>query len=188
MSLFHHPLRWPDGWPRTKTPEQNTSFKAGAVQIRRDLIEEIRLLGATNVVISSDMPLKRDGEPYADADPRDPGVAVYFRFNDKDFVMARDHWDSPWHNLRSITLVIEAIRSIERHGGQTMLDRSFAGFAQLPAGPDWRAVLGPYSTLDGVRARYRELARANHPDIGGSATEMAELNAAYEAAQRELAS
>lgn len=187
--MFRSPLLWPDGWPRTKTPQRNTSFQVGSVQTRAAIAKEARLLNATGLVVTSDMPLKRDGEPYADADPHDPGVAIYFRLGDRDFVMARDQWDSPWHNLRSLTLVIESIRTIERHGGQAMMDRAFTGFAQLNSGPDWRSILGVPSGagIDEVKSRYRLLASAAHPDKGGSSVEMAELNQAWEAAQREMA-
>lgn len=40
--------------------------------------------------------------------------------------------------------------------------------------------LDSFATLDEVKARYRELAKANHPDIGGDATAMITINTAYE--------
>ena len=40
--------------------------------------------------------------------------------------------------------------------------------------------ISPLDSPEAVRARYRELAMENHPDRGGSATKMRELNLAYE--------
>lgn len=40
--------------------------------------------------------------------------------------------------------------------------------------------VSPLDSADTIRARYRELAMAHHPDRGGSAAKMRELNLAYE--------
>lgn len=42
------------------------------------------------------------------------------------------------------------------------------------------------ATLDQVKARWRELARKHHPDLGGDALEFARVGEQYEAALREL--
>ena len=56
----------------------------------------------------------------------------------------------PYANIRSLALAVKAMRAIERYGGGHMMERSFAGFAQLPP-PEgestiprrpWREVLG----------------------------------------------
>lgn len=41
-------------------------------------------------------------------------------------------------------------------------------------------------TLEQAKERYRKLALTNHSDQGGSDARMAELNGAWESAQREL--
>lgn len=54
----------------------------------------------------------------------------------------------------------------------------------------WRDVLGMSNdgpqTLDRARDLYRQLASVNHPDRGGSAEKMAEINAAWTEAQQAL--
>jgi hypothetical protein len=53
----------------------------------------------------------------------------------------------------------------------------------------WCKVLGvPWGTRDLalVRKRYRELAKAAHPDVGGDHAQMVELNEAYRQALSEL--
>jgi hypothetical protein len=160
-------------------------------RIRDDLMNELRLLGATDIVVSSNVPTRPDGLPYSD--PRrlhDPGIAVYFKFKKKQMVMARDGFVSVAGNLRSLGLAIEGLRQLERHGGSFMMEKAFSGFAAI-APPDWKK---PWREIFGVKpdwqgditTLYREKARNRHPDAGGNDTLMAELNVAYNEAKREL--
>ncbi len=216
------PLRWPDGWPRTRARKSGDQFKTRSSvpsmpgggyypmvpisysRARGQLIEELQRLGAKSLVVSSNVPVKVDGEPVSRAGDRvydDPGVAIYFMLKGRQMVMAQDAFDSVSANVRSLGLAVEAMRSLERHGGGTMMQKAFDGFAALPA-PDgvkpkrpWWTVLNysenPEDRLDlsveEVQARFKTLARRRHPDTdGGSAELMAELNEARDEAVREL--
>lgn len=183
------PLAWPDGWPRTPETQRqrNSPFKVESNKCRRELMDELRRLGASNVVISSDVPVRQDGSPYADAARRiirNPGVALYFTLNGRQMVMARDKFERVEDNLRSIGLAIEAIRAVERHGGATMMERAFAGFAALPPPRSPFDVLGvpPTASIDDIERAFKTKARRAHPDAGGSTALMAELNAARDQA------
>lgn len=180
------PLQWPDGWPRTpkhkRGPPKFQKTWAGTLSLVRD---EVRRLGGGNMIISSNVPLRRDGSPYADmAQDRvdDPGVAVYFVLNGQPRVMARDVYLTVHDNLHSVALAIEAMRAIERHGGAATMERPFEGFAALPApgATPWHDVLQVRrdASRDDVEAAFRRLARERHPDRGGSDAMMAELNRA----------
>jgi hypothetical protein len=154
-------------------------------------MDELRLLSATDIIVSSNVPVRPDGLLYADNKRLDdPGIAVYFKFKKKQMVMVRDGFISVAGNLRSLALAIEGLRQLERHGGSLMLERAFTGFLAI-TGPDWkkpwREVFGikPGWTGDIVEL-YRAKAISRHPDAGGSDTLMAELNVAYEEARREL--
>jgi hypothetical protein len=155
------------------------------------LIGQLRLLPATDIVISSNVPVKADGLLYADSRRiDDPGIAAYFKFKGKRRVMARDGFISVAGNLRSLGLAIEGMRQMHRHGGDLMLERAFEGFLAI-APPDWkkpwREVFGIKPDWSGdIGELYRTKARIRHPDAGGSDTLMAELNVAYEEACREL--
>lgn len=95
--------------------------------------------------------------------------------------------------LAAIAATLSAMRAIERHGGAEILNRAFAGFAQLPAPSDsatsWWAVLQVERTAtpDEIRAAYRALARGLHPDnqLTGNAEQFIILQKAYELAQDE---
>jgi hypothetical protein len=160
---------------------------------RTDVLRQLRLLGALDVVLSSNVPIRKDGLPAVpDREPMDPGVAVYFRREARAYVVACDQFERVRSNLRAIGMTLQALRSIERHGTTSMLEQAFSGFAQLPparpAGPAWREVLaltGPV-TADQVRARVRELAKSLHPDAGGNDEKMREVNLAATAALNEL--
>lgn len=159
----------------------------------KELQHELRLLGARNVVISSNVPIRNDGLPYAAESKRrydDPGVAVYFTLKGKQLSMARDKYWTPWENIRSLVLTIDGLRSMERHGGSTMMDRAFSGFTALPrpGGADWWEVLQVSRVVSRatIEAKFRELARERHPDQGGSDDQMAELNRARAQALQEV--
>lgn len=198
-----YPLQWPEGWPRTaEVQRKRGSFGTYARPLtfdraRRQVIDELRMLGAKDVVISTNLPIRQDGQPYADAARRrmdDPGVAIYFLLKGRQMVMAQDAYYDIASNVRSLGLAIEGMRQLERHGGGTMMERAFAGFAALPspgASKPWREVLGLTSkmvpvTRSQIDTAFRDKAKTCHPDRGGSHALMAELNAARDAALREI--
>jgi hypothetical protein len=203
MSTTHgvapYPLYWPLLYLRSDSAaRRDAQFRVDFASARYDLLRELELLRARDVLISSNIPIRRDGLPAVpDREPDDPGIAVYFNRKGKPFVIACDQFRRVRWNVRAIGSTLEALRSIERHGTTTMLEQAFSGFAALPAATSaerpWREVLGcgvlPGFTTNGatvVRERYRELARTLHPDRGGSDAAMTELNRAYEQAMKEL--
>lgn len=194
------PLTWPQGQRRTGHHHRTEArFGVGIGQSRDDLLEELRRLGTRHVVISSNLPVRRDGLPYADArEPSDPGVAVYFDRNIpgaatnaeawRPYVIACDTYRKLVWNLRAIGKTVEALRVIQRHGATSLLEQAFTGFAAPPAvgSKSWWDVLGvsQNASPDVVRAAFLELVRIHHPDAGGSTERMAEINAAYEEARK----
>ena len=189
-----YPLYWPDGWPRTPWDKrrhlQSAHNRPGWDRSVRRIFEEIRRMGVTHPVLSTNQPLRRDGLPYAT--PRridDPGAALYFTRDDRQLVMAQDRFVHIDDNIRSLALAIEGMRQMERHGGATMMDKAFSGFAALPPpSRPWFQVLeiSPVSSLPVAEAAYRALAKSRHPDAGGTAEAMAELNEAWENAKAEI--
>jgi curved DNA-binding protein CbpA len=53
---------------------------------------------------------------------------------------------------------------------------------------DWWVILGvaPNATLDEVNSRFKELARINHPDVGGNLAEFQRISEARHAASAAL--
>lgn len=201
-----YPLAWPEGWPRTrladqvdgqhhfKRPDRTKGYGSKPwtfAAARLALIEEIfRLSGLQLAVVSSNWPLDRKGHARADARrPADQGIAIYFTRGGKQFAMACDRYVRAEENMRSLTLALEAMRQLERHGGGVMMEKAFAGFVALPAPPSCWEILGleaAAATTAEVQSAFRRKARVAHPDAGGSTTAMATLNAARDEAMRRL--
>ncbi len=159
------------------------------------LREEVRRLGgyesSQTLIVSANLALRNDGFPRSNqANPSDPGVAIYFKFRKKDRALACDRWDRVADNIVAIAKFIEAMRGQERWGVGS-LEQAFVGFTALPpSAVDWRLVLGfsadETPSLERIDARYRDLARKNHPDVGGREADMAKINAARDLALAEL--
>lgn len=211
-----YPLMWPEGWKRTPYSKRQRpkwhgttqkSYTSGdQVRYYRDKKElsvadaiarldgELRRLRIRDGdwLISSNVPVRMDGLPYSNArQPDDPGVAVYFRLNGQDRVLACDAWTSVAGNIAAVAAHVEAIRGIERYGVGT-LEQAFLGYAALPAkGSTWRSTLGfnPTEpvTRDQIDVHFRNRSRTAHPDVpGGSHDAMASLSQAKTEALAEL--
>jgi hypothetical protein len=201
MSANAYPLQWPEGWTRTPQHQQQSDSRfRGSVYSRTELTvartltqlrHELQLLGAKEIIVSTNLRLRQDGWPLSDnRRVEDPGVAVYFTLKKRPLVMARDAYQTVAGNLRSLGLAIEAMRQLERHGGDKMMERAFTGFVAI-APPDWkkpwREVFGVKPDWTGnIHTLFRQKAMERHPDRGGHDTLMAELNVAYEEAKTEL--
>lgn len=201
------PLIWPEGWPRTPENKRGSNSNLRTVTFdaaRKTIFDELRMLKAQSPVLSTNVPIRQDGMPYADAARRrmqDPGVAVYFSLRNRPMSMARDAYYDIAQNLRSLALAINYMRGLERHGGSQMVERAFSGFAQLPPpgsmggtpDVDWREELGPfpdeladYEILVLAEGRYRHKAKNMHSDRGGNDLGMIRLNLAIAQARKEL--
>lgn len=193
MEDRRYPLHWPEDQARTAPHLRSygSRYKVSQEQSQRELWRELELMGARNVVVSTNIQLRRDGLPYSGRRaPDDPGVAIYWTTKDGvDVCIACDGFQRLRDNMRACGLSIAALRSIERAGATQVLERAYRGFTRLPPSKrPWREVLGakPGDNFPAVKQRYRELARRHHPDHGGNSTTMAVINDAWADAQKEL--
>lgn len=193
-----YPLTWPVGWRRT--PPGERAFDRFGVKQRtggapRELtvaegvgrvLNELERLGVheSDVVISTNVRPTLTGLPRSgEKNPDDPGVAVYWskRGQKQQRCMATDRYKSVAGNLGAIAATLDAMRSIERHGGAEILDRAFTGFTALPSPEQPWQVLGldtSNPTAEQIEEAYRRLAMQHHPDRGGNEQEMARINTA----------
>lgn len=191
MTETAFPLQWPTGRPRTQRPERSR-FDTTGFTARIALFNELGRMGAKNIVLSTNVELRRDGMPYASRKPpEDVGVAVYFDRKDEKLVFSCDRWDRVKDNIQAIRKTIDAIRGIERWGTGDAMEAAFTGFKALPP-PSvryWRDVLEMdewMQTYETAKIQHRLLAKECHPDKGGSNELMAELNVALETAKKQL--
>jgi hypothetical protein len=208
-----YPLAWPAGWPRHSGARKHAAFSkriwtggapGSATQYRRKewltvgdgisrLLDELRRLGARDIVISANLHRNLDGSIRASQAKMlaDPGIAVYFKLNRHDRVLACDRWYSAADNMAAIAGHIAAMRAQDRYGVGT-LDQAFAGYSALPPrGATWRTTLGftpdQVVTSAEVDAAFRARSKGAHPDQqGGSHDAMASLTAARAEAREEL--
>lgn len=138
MTIEHkHPLNWPDGEPRTpgfekrgRSPFATTRFKT-----ERQLEQELYRFKATDVILSYN--LARRGKL------EDSGVALFFELPDgRKISICCDLYLAQDDNVRALYMVIEAMRTIERYGGQHLSQKSFTGFAALPPPKNVWSILG----------------------------------------------
>ncbi len=198
MTVDAYPLHWPANFPRTKPEDRKEArFKNGGKPLtiaagRDRILSEISAftryghpyrIDSDQVVISSDVPLRRDGLPASGHRmPDDPGVAVYFELDGKPKVFPCDQWDRVADNMAAIAAHLGAMRGIERWGvgdGKA----HYTGFAAIEHQPAEKGydVLGclPDANADEVRSRYKVDRKRTHPDHGGSSEEFHKVQQAY---------
>lgn len=147
----------------------------------------------SSIVISSGVPLRYDGLPDGNkkSSVSDPGVAVYFIYQNEQVVFACDKWNSVDDNLQAIRKAIEAFRGLERWGVSDLIKRSFHGMSALPestSGNNWWQILGVQKTAskDEIKAAYRNLSTICHPDSGGSNEKFLSLTQAYQQGLKQV--
>lgn len=198
MTVDAYPLHWPANFPRTKPEDRkearfNNSGRPLTIAVARDrILSEISAFTRTGhtwridpdqVVISSDVPLRKDGMPASGRRmPDDPGVAVYFELDGEAYCLPCDTWDRVPDNMAAVAAHLGAMRGIERWGVGDVRAH-FAGFVALEHQPRqrWFDVLGcdPDAEPEEVRARYKLARKRAHPDHGGTDEEFHGVQQAY---------
>jgi hypothetical protein len=188
LSVQAYPLHWPPGFPRAKYRERG-QFKSSFDTAHANVVRSLKLFATDSgkklehAIMSSNITL-------TNVSPADPGVAVWFVWDGVQICIPVDRYDTPAKNLQAIHHIIEARRVELRHGTLALVRATFQGFQALPAptGKHWRDILqvNGNASRDAVEANFKRLAKDRHPDAGGSAEQMAELNNARETALREI--
>lgn len=191
-----YPLSWPAAWKRTPRYQITRSRFADHSMDRatRELMNELRSLGASRLVISTNVELRQDGLPFSNRRaPTDCGAAVYFFLKNHPRVLACDRWARVEDNIYAIAKHVEALRGQERWGVGSV-EQAFAGYTALPAPGDsvsatWYNVLGvpADATYEHSLEAYRREAMNCHPDKpGGSHDQMTRLNASWDQARKHF--
>lgn len=188
-----YPLRWPAHWKRTHSYSRKRS-KFGVKSTHAAsalLMDEMRKMRCTNIIVSSNLHLKPDGHPYArqPALDADAGVAVYFKLKGEPMVIACDQYSKSWENLVALAKTVENLRGIDRWGCSELMRQAFTGFAALPpvggttSNEVWFTVLGvsENAPAEVVEAAYKALLKKVHPDIPitGDAQKFTSVQAAW---------
>ena len=195
--VYKYPLSWPIGVPRTET-RVRSRFDTAEERVKRDLEQQLSVMNASDIVVTTNVELRRDGRPYIGQWISDPGVSVYFKRKGQDQVIACDRWNSPRDNLQAIAKTIEALRGIDRWGTGEMVDAAYAGFTAIPASASagsvsrpkrpWHEVLGvaPDAPREVIEAAGKAMQRKTHPDVGGNDLDFQEVQDASWRASYEV--
>lgn len=182
-----YPLQWPAGYHRTARPTNSYKFYPSKLDAEiYSLREELRRMKATGIVVSTNIPVKGDGNPYSTySKPADVGVAVYFSRENKAMALCCDKWNTVEANLRALSMSVDAMRGLDRWGVSQIMERAFMGFKALPekaASFPWWDVLGLSRTCTKkeVEAAYKKKIKVHHPDNGGDPNKYQELQEAYQ--------
>lgn len=190
-----YPLTWPEGWPRTNFSRTHRDDPRHSITIGDGcemVVAELRRIGATGIIISSNLRARLDGQPYSgQAEPAGRGIAVYFQLKNRPTVLACDKWNKVSRNLWAIAKHVEALRGQERWGVGS-IEQAFAGYAQLPgigetSGLSWWKELGVAVNADAetIKSAYYKRSKETHPDRGGSHEAQSRLNEAFELAMQQ---
>jgi DnaJ-domain-containing protein 1 len=184
--MMTNPLLWPSHQRRTPAfSRQRAPFRQTIHSARTNLEKQLELMRATNVTISSNATLTKFGHIAAQQRRLgDPGVAVYFTRKGQDRCLAIDRFATLEDNLHAIGLSFEAIRGLERYGGEHLLDTVFTGLAALPvttSASGWWDVLAVdrHAPQDTIDEAFRRAIREAHPDAGGSVERSMIVQEAY---------
>ena len=195
-------LEWPDGFDRTPPRKRETyphGFRVSRSEAFDNILEELRKMDARNVQVKTAAPHTKASphRPYADRDPDDPGVVVYFERDGQQFAVPCDRWDNLRDNAQAIAKYLDAKRAIQRYGVST-IESEFSTQALPPA--DEEAIAAPpasggdeldeepHEILDvapdapdevvtaAFKAQVKDL--EGHPDTGGSSRRFQKLKQA----------
>lgn len=183
MIKYQSGLQWPDGVPMNFDPQYSRFGNHSLSQALTEVEAELTRFGVESAVITGDWSLSTRDYPLSDKRTPSP-VAVHYRRNGDDFCIAICEYNTVQDNVWAVAKVIDAMRAIERHGGDAVARQAASGFIALPP-PDkpWWEVFGVGKDADPdvVEATYKIKAKKLHPDKpGGSAEAMSELNTAYD--------
>lgn len=169
-STRSYPLYWPEGWPRAKSHQvKRARFGDHSVnEGRRVLADQVRLFGGRDLIISSNLELRLDGNPRSNQkQPSDRGVAVFFERDAVPMALACDIYTTIEDNLWALCRTLDALRQIERDGSPSLINRAFKGFAALPDPNErkWWEVLNvpETATNEEIKKSYFDKARQYHP-------------------------
>jgi hypothetical protein len=215
VTAVAYPLTWPTGVARTASPapapfhRQVTRTSGGGngvpathwrsraqptvAETYAEVVDELKRIKAQGVIISTNIPVKNDGTPWADKRPinGDVGVAVYWslhvsvggRLELVPHSIQCDKWNSVAANLHAVALSLEALRGVQRWGAVSQ-HQVLRGFRALPGAADvdappprrsWREVLevpeGGWTAqapaeavLAFAKAQYKTMSARMHPD------------------------
>lgn len=179
------PLCWPDTMPRKTGSREAGQFKTALGAALKNVESSLNLFGrdsgkpVRDIVISSNVTLGHNN-------PADPGVAVWFTWEDQSICIPVDRYSTVEANLQAIHHVLEARRTELRHGTLALVRATMKGFQALPAPKSWRLILAIPPEMMVNEASLNEAYRMAARMAGPHSDRLTEINLARDRARQEL--
>lgn len=179
-------LNWPADEPRTPDANRRISspFSKDFQRALREIATELVRFKARDVVLCHNDNRR--------ASPKDPAAALYFTIGTRNISICCDLYYDVQDNIRAIGKIVEAMRTIERYGGQHLSEKSFTGFVALPPPKDcWKTLcisrgvgegLSPKLKREFVMEAFRDRVKEGH----AAGADMAALTQARDEALKQL--
>jgi len=185
-------LDWPPAFERTPRRERKrkNDFRVSLTRALDEIEADLDRIGVDDYRFGFDAPQrKRDGRPYADANPDDPGFVLRWSMDGDQFALACDRYVRFLSNVRALGLYLREKRKMENR--PVVSGESEFANARLPSGEEEAITASPppHEVLDVapdapdgvVEAAFREKTKEAHPDHGGSSEAFQRLQRAKEA-------
>lgn len=188
MTLPDHPypLVWPDEIPRT-TKHEKSAFRTDLKGAIKNVQDSLRLFAQDSGKAMGGLQVTSNVGLF-EANPADPGVAVWFTWDGAVRCIPVDRYLSVKENLQAVHHILEARRVELRHAGINIVRATFKGFSlalPAPGNRPWHVVLGvpADATPAQIAAAYKERART----LAGmnDQAQLQELNVARDKAMKE---
>lgn len=170
-----------------KEREHTSKFSVTLAQAINDIEQELEdRVEVDDWRLSTAAPHRqKDGRPYANANPDDPGAVVRWSMDGEQYAVACDYYSGLRDNVRAIGLYLREKRKMDTRPVKT--GQSEFATARLPGEeayggrenalavePEPHEVLGVAEDAPDsvVNAAVQELKKEKHPDNGGSAEEL----------------
>lgn len=131
------PLAWPDDEPRTPFEKKirKSPFSVSQIRTEKDLDAELVRFKAKDAVLSVDMPFR--------GTIKDTAAALFFDLPDgRKVSICCDLYYQQSDNIRALYMVLDAMRTIQRYGGNNISQKTFTGFVALAPPKDAWKILG----------------------------------------------
>lgn len=122
-------IDWPAGFQRTPANQREpypNNFRVDTRQAFENVLEELQHRRPTShrIETAASHLSNRPNIPHSNSNPDDPGVVAYYKKGNNQYAVPCDQWDNIRDNAQAIAKYLNAKRSLEFYGVQTVEDSS----------------------------------------------------------------
>lgn len=184
LTLKFVPIDGP--WPGGQIDPRPSPFSATYGSTLRLLERELDAIQARSIVLQVALDaseIRQDGQPYARARARHPGIILAFDSRYGPLKYATASFTTWQDNIRAVALGLEALRKVDRYG-ITKRGEQYTGWRQLTSGSEMTLEQAEQVIARFGHGSIPRALRETHPDLGGNAEDFAEVDRARRLIQK----